>query len=314
MKRTLLALGLLIAIPLIAEAHPGRTADDGSHVCWFNCEYWGVRFGRRHYHPEPSQPRPSVSQPLTYPTPLSARPRQCKQYGIGSVFNFITRQCECTEGYRTKSDGTRCITNMQYCEEFDVHAEWSAGRRSCICEHGWVPDPRNKRCIRDLWNKPTRLFPLPKTRRKPSHSSQCPPNSYIIRGFAWPTDEEGEDVVTSKCQCRKSYHSNSAKTQCVKDAYAHPYSTSTQGYNDHCDDAYRWCGNYCRLKLASQDQGVCMSGCEHGALACEDHERRNEGCWAFRINCEKECGALSERDVPFNGCISACRQSYRWCF
>ena len=31
-------------------AHPGRTASDGCHYCWTNCDRWGEAEGARHCH------------------------------------------------------------------------------------------------------------------------------------------------------------------------------------------------------------------------------------------------------------------------
>lgn len=41
---------LLIFIPTIASAHPGRTDSKGGHYCRTNCAKWGLKNGEYHYH------------------------------------------------------------------------------------------------------------------------------------------------------------------------------------------------------------------------------------------------------------------------
>ncbi len=41
---------LLILLPVIAEAHPGRTDSNGGHYCRTNCAKWGLKDGEYHYH------------------------------------------------------------------------------------------------------------------------------------------------------------------------------------------------------------------------------------------------------------------------
>ncbi|ETT45686.1 putative S-layer protein [Paenibacillus sp. FSL R7-269] len=41
---------LLILLPVIANAHPGRTDSDGGHYCRTNCAKWGLKNGEYHYH------------------------------------------------------------------------------------------------------------------------------------------------------------------------------------------------------------------------------------------------------------------------
>ncbi|MFC6649472.1 hypothetical protein [Paenibacillus rhizoplanae] len=36
---------LLIFLPVIAEAHPGRTDTNGGHYCRTNCAKWGAKAG-----------------------------------------------------------------------------------------------------------------------------------------------------------------------------------------------------------------------------------------------------------------------------
>lgn len=41
---------LLILLPVIAEAHPGRTDSNGGHYCRTNCAKWGLKDGEYHFH------------------------------------------------------------------------------------------------------------------------------------------------------------------------------------------------------------------------------------------------------------------------
>ena len=50
MKKFIFALLIVLSFPVIASAHPGRTAYDGCHYCQTNCGYWGVPWYARHCH------------------------------------------------------------------------------------------------------------------------------------------------------------------------------------------------------------------------------------------------------------------------
>jgi len=41
---------LLVMLPVIASAHPGRTDANGGHYCRTNCAKWGLKTGEYHYH------------------------------------------------------------------------------------------------------------------------------------------------------------------------------------------------------------------------------------------------------------------------
>lgn len=46
-------VGILLVLALsstFAQAHPGRTANDGCHYCRTNCSQWGVPWNERHCH------------------------------------------------------------------------------------------------------------------------------------------------------------------------------------------------------------------------------------------------------------------------
>ena len=49
-KTLIIALLLALVAPLLASAHPGRTAADGCHYCRTNCARWGVPANQRHCH------------------------------------------------------------------------------------------------------------------------------------------------------------------------------------------------------------------------------------------------------------------------
>lgn len=47
------AVGILLVLALsstLAQAHPGRTANDGCHYCRTSCSSWGVPKNQRHCH------------------------------------------------------------------------------------------------------------------------------------------------------------------------------------------------------------------------------------------------------------------------
>jgi hypothetical protein len=41
---------ILILVPTLASAHPGRTDSNGGHYCRTNCAKWGLKTGEYHYH------------------------------------------------------------------------------------------------------------------------------------------------------------------------------------------------------------------------------------------------------------------------
>jgi hypothetical protein len=44
---------LILIMPLIVSAHPGRTDPKGCHTCKTNCEKWGLKYGKYHCHNSP---------------------------------------------------------------------------------------------------------------------------------------------------------------------------------------------------------------------------------------------------------------------
>jgi hypothetical protein len=58
MKRLILATVILLLLPALLSAHPGRTASDGCHYCRTNCDKWGVPWGKRHCHNRELEPLP----------------------------------------------------------------------------------------------------------------------------------------------------------------------------------------------------------------------------------------------------------------
>ncbi|GAB7053587.1 MULTISPECIES: YHYH domain-containing protein [unclassified Paenibacillus] len=51
LKKTIMII-VLLCFPFasIANAHPGRTDQNGGHTCRTNCEKWGLKYGEYHYH------------------------------------------------------------------------------------------------------------------------------------------------------------------------------------------------------------------------------------------------------------------------
>lgn len=41
---------LVLSLPSISFAHPGRTDKRGGHTCWTNCAKWGLKYGQYHFH------------------------------------------------------------------------------------------------------------------------------------------------------------------------------------------------------------------------------------------------------------------------
>lgn len=41
---------IILLLPSIISAHPGRTDSNGGHVCRTNCEKWGLEYGEYHHH------------------------------------------------------------------------------------------------------------------------------------------------------------------------------------------------------------------------------------------------------------------------
>lgn len=57
---------LLALLPVTVSAHPGGRDADGGHVCWTNCEEWGLKPGQYHFH-EPGTNKPILPLPATAP-------------------------------------------------------------------------------------------------------------------------------------------------------------------------------------------------------------------------------------------------------
>jgi hypothetical protein len=49
-KITLILITLVLIIPSISFAHPGRTDSSGCHTCRTNCSKWGLSTGEYHCH------------------------------------------------------------------------------------------------------------------------------------------------------------------------------------------------------------------------------------------------------------------------
>src|SRR3989338_7468286 len=58
-KRSLFVLAFVVlVIPRIALAHPGRTDASGCHTCRTNCANWGLSTGEYHCHNAKALPQP----------------------------------------------------------------------------------------------------------------------------------------------------------------------------------------------------------------------------------------------------------------
>jgi micrococcal nuclease len=80
----------LVAAPLSASAHPGRTDANGGHTCRTNCAKWGLKDGEYHYHNGGSSTK-TTSAPTTKETqsattkPTTSKPAEKKLPGTLKV-------------------------------------------------------------------------------------------------------------------------------------------------------------------------------------------------------------------------------------
>ncbi|GGG13896.1 hypothetical protein GCM10010912_67890 [Paenibacillus albidus] len=114
-KKTSVSLFLsiiLIMLPLIANAHPGRTDSNGGHYCRTNCAKWGLENGEYHYHngggsttTTPATPKPTAkptqkpetkrSEPTATPAPALLLPKK-QNVGTLQVYYFDVGQGDST--------------------------------------------------------------------------------------------------------------------------------------------------------------------------------------------------------------------------
>jgi len=72
---------IMVAFPVIVQAHPGRTDSSGCHTCRTNCASWGLSTGEYHCHrskgvPQPLAPVRSIqAEHVTVPAPEYAVPK-----------------------------------------------------------------------------------------------------------------------------------------------------------------------------------------------------------------------------------------------
>ncbi len=67
MKKVLFTIIVLVlAIPTISFAHPGRTDSSGCHTCKTNCSNWGLSYGEYHCHNVKALPQPKEPIKSTY--------------------------------------------------------------------------------------------------------------------------------------------------------------------------------------------------------------------------------------------------------
>lgn len=66
MKNALLLAALLLILPSVTLAHPGRTDSSGCHTCKTNCPNWGLDYGEYHCHNAKATPQPIEPIKSTY--------------------------------------------------------------------------------------------------------------------------------------------------------------------------------------------------------------------------------------------------------
>jgi hypothetical protein len=62
----LFLIALLFLVPVLTEAHPGRTDASGCHTCRTNCASWGLSTGEYHCHNAKALPQPEEPIKSTY--------------------------------------------------------------------------------------------------------------------------------------------------------------------------------------------------------------------------------------------------------
>lgn len=85
MKKQAIIFTILLILPQISLAHPGRTDSSGCHTCRTNCANWGLSTGEYHCHnakalPQPEEPIHSKygedGTGYTYPAPEYKAPEK----------------------------------------------------------------------------------------------------------------------------------------------------------------------------------------------------------------------------------------------
>ncbi|OMC76821.1 MBL fold metallo-hydrolase [Paenibacillus odorifer] len=112
MKRIIVPIFMslvLLLMPVLAEAHPGRTDANGGHYCRTNCAKWGLKDGEYHYHnggSSNSKPaataKPAVkptakptAKPTSTPAPALLLPKK-QNVGTLQVYFFDVGQGDST--------------------------------------------------------------------------------------------------------------------------------------------------------------------------------------------------------------------------
>ncbi|MEK4196112.1 MBL fold metallo-hydrolase [Paenibacillus sp. FSL L8-0323] len=112
MKRIIVPIFIslvLLLMPVLAEAHPGRTDANGGHYCRTNCAKWGLENGEYHYHNgggSNSKPaataKPAVkptakptAKPVATPAPTLVLPKK-QNVGTLQVYFFDVGQGDST--------------------------------------------------------------------------------------------------------------------------------------------------------------------------------------------------------------------------
>ncbi len=57
---------IILLLPFVSFAHPGRTDSSGCHTCRTNCSSWGLSSGEYHCHRAKSLPQPKEPIKSTY--------------------------------------------------------------------------------------------------------------------------------------------------------------------------------------------------------------------------------------------------------
>lgn len=65
-KIKIIIISIILIIPSITLAHPGRTDSSGCHTCRTNCSNWGLSTGQYHCHNAKALPQPKEPIKSTY--------------------------------------------------------------------------------------------------------------------------------------------------------------------------------------------------------------------------------------------------------
>lgn len=129
MKEKIIIIILIVTLysPIIATAHPGRTAGDGCHYCRTNCSSWGVAWDQRHCHGGSKIPSPKPAYSTTASCPTNAE------------YDNETDECVCVTSYALS-------LNKQYCIKIPENAHSVTSSTDVwLCDSGY--EEINNTCI-----------------------------------------------------------------------------------------------------------------------------------------------------------------------